>query len=329
MVTVFKKIDIGRMKKQINQYAIQCFQDEARAILDMIPFLDENFSNAVDLIFRCKGKLIVTGVGKSGHVGQKIAATLASLGTPAFFLNPLDAYHGDLGMLSSDDVLLAISYSGNTDELLRILPPVIERHIPIIAISSNPQSLLGKNAACHLTVKVDHEADPLNLAPTSSTTATMAMGDALACALVHVRNFKDADFARFHPGGSLGKRLLTKIRDVMRKDNFPVISADMNIADSLLTISNGKLGLAIVLNENKLEGIVSDGDIRRALQQYGVEAFTLPVKKIMTKTPLTINQDSSMSEAVDLFVKSQRHTFVVVDENGQFVGLLDYNDCII
>ena len=317
------------MSNDINQYAIKCFQDEAKAILDMIPYLDDNFSNAVNTIYRCKGKLIVTGVGKSGHVGQKIAATLASLGTPAFFLNPLDAYHGDLGMLSSDDVMLAISYSGNTDELLRILPPVIERHIPIIAISSNPQSLLGKNAACHLTVKVDHEADPLNLAPTSSTTATMAMGDALACALVRVRNFKDADFARFHPGGSLGKRLLTKIKDVMRKDNFPVISGSTNIADSLLTISNGKLGLAIVLKGDKLEGIVSDGDIRRALQQYGVESFALPVNKIMTKTPLTINQNSSMSEAVDLFSESQRHTLVVVDENGQFVGLLDYNDCII
>jgi len=314
---------------KINQYAIQCFQDEAKAILDMIPMLDENFSNAVDLIFRCKGKLIVTGVGKSGHVGQKIAATLASLGTPAFFLNPLDAYHGDLGMLSSDDVLLAISYSGNTDELLRILPPVIERNISIIAISSNPKSLLGKNAKCHLTVKVEHEADPLNLAPTSSTTATMAMGDALACALVRVRNFKDADFARFHPGGSLGKRLLTKVSDVMRKSDFPIISCAMNIAESLLTISNGKLGLAVVLDDGKMTGIVSDGDIRRAMQQYGREAFTLSVSEIMTSSPLAINQERPLSDAIALFAESQRHTLVVVDNYGNFVGLLDYNDCII
>ena len=313
----------------LNQFAIQCFQDEAKAIIDMIPLLDDNFSSAVNMIYHCKGKLIVTGVGKSGHVGQKIAATLASLGTPAFFLNPLDAYHGDLGMLSSDDILLAISYSGYTDELLRILPPVIERKIPIIAISSNPHSLLGKNSICHLTVKVDHEADPLNLAPTSSTTATMAMGDALACALVRVRDFKDSDFARFHPGGSLGRRLLTKVKDVMRKDSLPIISGEMNIADSLLTISNGKLGLALVMRENNMEGIVSDGDIRRAMQQYGVEAFSLPVRRIMTTSPLTIEQNRSISDAVELFANSQRHTLVVMNSMEEFVGLLDYNDCII
>ncbi len=317
------------MNNNINQYAIQCFQDEAKAILDMIPMLDDNFSKAVEIIYHCNGKLIVTGVGKSGHVGQKIAATLASLGTPAFFLNPLDAYHGDLGMLSPDDILLAISYSGNTDELLRILPPVLERKIPIIAISSNPQSLLGKNSVCHLTVKVEREADPLNLAPTSSTTATMAMGDALACALVHVRNFKDADFARFHPGGSLGKRLLTKVQDVMRKSDFPIISGTMNIADSLLTISNGKLGLAIVLEEGKLVGIVSDGDIRRAMQKHGVEAFSLPVSKVMTSSPLIIEQEKSLTEAVELFVESKRNTLVVVNDHRDFVGLLDYKDCII
>lgn len=317
------------MNNNINQYAIQCFQDEAKAILDMIPMLDENFSNAVNMIFHCKGKLIVTGVGKSGHVGQKIAATLASLGTPAFFLNPLDAYHGDLGMLSPDDILLAISYSGNTDELLRILPPVLERKIPIIAISSNPQSLLGKNSVCHLTVKVEREADPLNLAPTSSTTATMAMGDALACALVHVRNFKDADFARFHPGGSLGKRLLTRVRDIMRSESIPSITSDMNIADTLLSISNGKLGIAIVMRNAMMEGIVSDGDIRRALQRYGVDAFTLSVSQIMNKKPLTIKMTQSISEAVEVFASTHRHTLIVVDELNNFRGLLDYNDCLI
>ena len=176
----------------INKYAVKCFQDEAQAILDMIPRLDENFSKAVDLIYNCKGKLIVTGVGKSGHVGEKIAATLASLGTPSFFLNPLDAYHGDLGM----------SYSGATDELLRFIPLLIERNVPIIGVSGNPESLLAQYSVCHLNIAVDHEADPLNLAPTSSTTTTMAMGDALACALVHLRNFKPSDCAQFHPGGS-------------------------------------------------------------------------------------------------------------------------------
>lgn len=316
------------MSDKINQYAIKCFQDEAKAILDVIPLLDDNFSRAVELIYHCKGKLIITGVGKSGHVGQKMAATLASLGTPAFFLNPLDAYHGDLGMLSTEDVLLAISYSGNTDELLRIIPSVKDRNIPIIAISSNPVSLLGKNATYHLTIKVEREADPLNLAPTSSTTVTMVMGDAIACALVHLRKFKDTDFARFHPGGTLGKRLLTRVKDVMRKDDLPIVSRTVNVADSLLKISNGKLGLVMVLSGNKIEGIVSDGDIRRALQKYGVEAFTLSVSEVMTISPIVIEQNCSISNAIEMFVKYQLHTLVVVDEQGSFMGLLDYNDCI-
>lgn len=312
------------MDDNINQYAIQCFQDEAKAILDMIPYLDDNFSNAVNMIYCCKGKLIVTGVGKSGHVGQKIAATLASLGTPAFFLNPLDAYHGDLGMLSSEDVLLAISYSGNTDELLRILPPVIERNIPIIAISSNPQSLLGKNAACHLTVKVDHEADPLNLAPTSSTTATMAMGDALACALVHVRNFKDADFARFHPGGALGKKLLTKVRDIMvNQIHQPILYEENTVKDALTIISAGHLGVGVVLKNHNISGIVTSGDIRRAIEKYGNECLGMKVREIMNPHPKTILDSITINKAEDIMQESKVHILVVVNANDEFVGFLD------
>lgn len=311
------------MNNDINQYAIQCFQDEAKAILDLIPMLDENFPHAVELINNCKGKLVVTGVGKSGHVGQKIAATLASLGTPAFFLNPLDAYHGDLGMLSSDDVLLAISYSGNTDELLRILPPVIERSIPIIAISSNPQSLLGKNAQCHLTVKVEHEADPLNLAPTSSTTATMAMGDALACALVRVRNFKDSDFARFHPGGSLGRRLLTKVRDVMKKDNLPVLSQDMSVKDALSILSKGRMGLGVVLEDKRVVGLVTSGDIRRAFESYAGEALEMPVNTIMNWHPKTINDNRPIVMAEEICQQYNIHSLIVISDEGTFLGILD------
>lgn len=311
------------MNNDINQYAIQCFQDEAKAILDMIPMLDDNFSKAVEMIFHCNGKLIVTGVGKSGHVGQKIAATLASLGTPAFFLNPLDAYHGDLGMLSPDDILLAISYSGNTDELLRILPPVLERKIPIIAISSNPQSLLGKNSVCHLTVKVEREADPLNLAPTSSTTATMAMGDALACALVHVRNFKDADFARFHPGGSLGRRLLTKVRDVMKKDNLPILNKDMSVKDTLSTLSKGRLGLGVVLEDTRVVGLVTSGDIRRAFESYAGEALEMPISTIMNCHPKTINDNSPIVIAEEICQQYNIHSLVVISDEGTFLGILN------
>ena len=192
--------------EKTKQYAVKCFKDEAAAILDLIPQLTDDFDKAIDLIYHSKGRLIVTGVGKSGHIGEKIAATLASTGTPSFFVNPLDAYHGDLGMFTPDDVVLAISYSGNTDELLRFIPLLLERHIPIIGMSGNPSSLLGQYSDCHLNVAVKREACPLNLAPTSSTTATLAMGDAIACALMEVRHFKASDFAKFHPGGSLGRK---------------------------------------------------------------------------------------------------------------------------
>ena len=189
----------------IRDYAIQCIKDEAKALLDLIPKIDRNFEDAVELIYRCHGKVIVTGVGKSGHIGAKIAATLSSTGTPSFFINPLDVYHGDLGVMTRDDVVLAISNSGQTDELLRFIPMVLHMDIPIIGMSGNPDSLLAKYSTCHINVSVDKEACPLNLAPTSSTTATLAMGDAIAVALMEKRNFKPQDFAQFHPGGELGK----------------------------------------------------------------------------------------------------------------------------
>ncbi len=310
------------MNNDINQYAIQCFQDEAKAILDMIPLLDENFSKAVEMIYHCNGKLIVTGVGKSGHVGQKIAATLASLGTPAFFLNPLDAYHGDLGMLSPEDILLAISYSGNTDELLRILPPVLERKIPIIAISSNPQSLLGKNSVCHLTVKVEREADPLNLAPTSSTTATMAMGDALACALVHVRNFRETDFAVFHPGGNLGRKLLSSVKDNMISRNLPVVSIDDNVETVIAEINKTKFGLAVVVDNKKVIGVITDGDVRRNMQAHKNELLNVLISDIMTTHPKTINQNDKLSKAAIKMRENNINALIVVDENNRLVGLI-------
>ena len=200
---------------KIREYAIQCIKDESDALLGLIPNIDENFDKAVELIINCKGKIIVTGVGKSGHIGAKIAATLSSTGTPAFYINPLDVFHGDLGVMTKDDVVLAISNSGQTDELLRFIPMVLHMSIPIIGMSGNPASLLAKYSECHLNVSVEKEACPLNLAPTSSTTATLAMGDALAIALMEVRNFRPQDFAQFHPGGELGKRLLTTAQDVM------------------------------------------------------------------------------------------------------------------
>lgn len=312
----------------VTGYAEQCFRDEAQAILDLIPLLDYNFSKAVELIYNCKGKIIVTGVGKSGHVGEKIAATLASLGTPSFFVNPLDAYHGDLGMISSDDVVVAISYSGNTDELLRFIPLLLERQIPIVGISGNPDSLLQQYSYCHLNIRVDHEADPLNLAPTSSTTATMAMGDALACALVRLRQFKPTDFAKFHPGGSLGKRLLSCVQDHMVRTNLPVVSPDTKISDTIIEISKTKQGIAVAIENGKVVGVVTDGDVRRAMQNRQDKFFKLVVKDIMSYNPKTISGKSKLSEAEQMMRKYNIHSLVVTNEDNGLVGIIDLFRCI-
>ena len=273
-----------------NKYAIKCFQDEAKAILDMIPNLTDDFSKAVDLIYNCKGRFVITGVGKSGHIGAKIAATLASTGTPTFFVNPLDAYHGDLGVFTPDDVVMAISYSGQTDELLRFIPLLLDRNIPIIGVSGNPNSLLAQYSVCHLNVYVDREADALNLAPTSSTTATLAMGDALACALEKVRHFKAADFAQFHPGGSLGRRLLSRVKDFMVSTNLPIVHPDQKISDTIIEISKTKQGIAVALDNNKIAGVVTDGDVRRAMYDKQDRFFDLTVKEIMSTNPKTISE---------------------------------------
>lgn len=310
---------------------IQCLTDEAQAILDLIPRMGEEFVQAVELILNCKGKVIVTGVGKSGHIGSKIAATLASTGTPSFYLNPLDAYHGDLGMIAAGDVVMAISYSGNTDELLRFIPLILERKIPIIGISGNPDSLLARYSTTHLNIAVSHEADPLNLAPTSSTTATLAMGDALACALVKERNFKDADFARFHPGGSLGKRLLSKVRDFMATDMLStwIVSPEDMLSDVIIRISEGKKGLVVALSpEGQVLGIITDGDVRRAMQKHRERFFSLRVEDVMTKHPKKIHDDAKLSEAGDLMLRNSIHALIVLDDEEHFCGIIDYFACV-
>lgn len=312
----------------INQYAVKCFQDEAQAILDLIPQLTEDFSRAIDLIYNCRGRFIITGVGKSGHIGAKIAATLASTGTPSFFVNPLDAYHGDLGVFTSDDVVMAISYSGNTDELLRFIPLLLERCIPIIGMSGSPNSLLAQYATCHLNISVGHEACPLNLAPTSSTTATLAMGDAIACALMRVRHFKTSDFAQFHPGGSLGKRLLSKVKDYMVSTNLPVVSLESKVSDTIIEISKTKQGIAVAIHDKKVVGVVTDGDVRRAMQDKQDIFFSLTVKEIMSWNPKTITETAKLSEAEALMRQHNIHSLIVVDENNQLLGIIDTFSCL-
>lgn len=308
--------------------AKKCFQDEAQAILNLIPKLDDNFTKAIELIIESKGKLILTGVGKSGHIGAKIASTMASTGTPAFFVNPLDAFHGDLGMIGEGDVVLAISNSGQTDELLRFIPLLKERNIPIISMSGNPSSLLAKYSDSHLDISVQREACPLNLAPTSSTTATLAMGDAIACALMTVRNFQAKDFAQFHPGGSLGRRLLSRVKDYMTSDNLPIVTRDSKISDTLMQISRTKMGIAVVIENDRIIGAVTDGDIRRTMQRDQEHFFQLTVKDLMNSNPKTIKEDAKLSQAEKVMRQHNIKSLIVVDNDNKLVGVIDAFSCI-
>ncbi|MBQ4367697.1 MAG: KpsF/GutQ family sugar-phosphate isomerase [Muribaculaceae bacterium] len=310
-------------------YAMQCLSDEATAITDLIGQLDENFDRAVEMIFHCKGKVIVTGVGKSGNVGAKIAATLSSTGTPSFFINPLDIYHGDLGVMTPDDIVLALSNSGQTDELLRFIPIVLHNQIPIISMTGHPDSLLAKYSTAHIQVKVDREACPLNLAPTSSTTAALAMGDALAVALMRVRDFKPRDFAQYHPGGELGKRLLTTAQDVMKTDDLPVIPSSMHLGEAIIHVSKGKLGLGVSLQNEKVEGIITDGDIRRAMERWQAEFFDRTVSDIMTRSPKCVLPTTKITEVQHIMNKYKVHSVLVVDHEKHLLGIVDHYRCMV
>ena len=315
--------------KHAREYASQCIKDEAQALLELIPQLDKNFEKAVDMMFNCKGKIIVTGVGKSGNVGAKIAATLSSTGTPAFYINPLDIYHGDLGVMTPDDVVLALSNSGQTDELLRFLPMVLHMCVPVVSISGNPHSLLAKYSTAHITCSVKKEACPLNLAPTSSTTAALAMGDALAIALMMVRNFKPNDFAQFHPGGELGKRLLTTAADVMRSDNLPIIPKEMHLGEAIIHVSKGKLGWGVSLENEKVGGLTTDGDIRRAMEKWQAQFFNKTVSDIMTTSPKTVSPNTKITEIQTIMHKYKIHTVLVVDSDNHLLGVVDHYSCMI
>ena len=314
---------------QVRAYATQCIKEEAEATLNLINQLDENFDKAVNLMFHCTGKVIVTGVGKSGNIGAKIAATLSSTGTPAFFVNPLDVYHGDLGVMTKDDVVLALSNSGQTDELLRFIPMVLHMNIPIIGMSANPNSLLAKYSTAHLKVWVEKEACPLNLAPTSSTTAALVMGDDLAIALMRVRNFKPQDFAQFHPGGELGKRLLTTAQDVMRSDELPIIPKDMHLGEAIIHVSKGKLGLGVSLDNGKVIGLITDGDIRRAMERWQAEFFDHTVSDIMTREPKIVLPTTKITEIQQIMQQNKVHTVLVCDEERHFLGVVDHYSCML
>ena len=281
---------------------------------------------AVDIAFNTKGKVIITGVGKSGLIGAKIAATLASTGTPSFFIHPTEALHGDLGMIGKDDSVIAISYSGESEELIKILPHIKRFEIPLIAMTGDKSSTLAKYADVVLNIKVSKEACPLNVAPTSSTTLTLALGDALAVCLMRKRNFTKEDFASFHPGGSLGKRLFIKVKDLMKKD-FPVANKDDNLKEAIIKMSEGKLGHVLFLEDNKIKAILSDGDLRRAMMS---KDFNLEEKAInfATKNPKTINFDVLASDALKFMEDNKIQLLPVVDKNNKVIGVIHIHDLV-
>ena len=303
--------------------------DEAQALLGLADQIDEEFEKAVDLMFGCKGKVIVTGVGKSGHIGAKIAATLASTGTPAFFINPLDVFHGDIGVMTKDDVLLAISNSGQTEELMRFIPMVREKGLTVIGMTGNPHSPLARQSTCHLNVCVEKEACPLNLAPTSSTTAQLAMGDALAIALIEKRHFRQQDFTSFHPGGQLGRRLLTTAQDVMRSEELPLLSPDMHLGDAIILVSKGKMGMGVAMTGDHIDGIITDGDIRRSMGQWGAAFLDHTVADIMSREPKAVAPTTKVTDIQRIMQQHNIHSILVVDKDNHLLGVIDSNALMV
>lgn len=301
---------------------------EAKEIEKAAANLSFDIDKAVDMIINSKGKLIVTGVGKSGLVGSKIAATLASTGTSSFFLHPTEAMHGDLGMIGKDDIVLGISYSGESEELVQILPHLKRFNIPLIAMAKNENSTLAKYSDIFINISVEKEACPLDTAPTSSTTLTMAMGDALAVCLMKKRDFKKEDFASFHPGGSLGKKLFVKVDDLLRKENLPIVSRETKLKDAIVVMSEGRLGNVIITDNNKVIGLLSDGDLRRALMS---DNFSLDckVEDIATLNPKMLkNKNLLASDALSIIEDYKIQLLVVTNENDELVGVLHIHDLI-
>ena len=301
---------------------------EAEALLAAEKKIDNRFVEAVESIYRLRGKLIVTGIGKSGLVGAKIAATLASTGTSSFFLHPSEALHGDLGMIGPEDGVLAISYSGESEELSNILPHIRRFGIPLLAMTADLDSTLARYADTVLDISVVREACPLGAAPTSSTTLTMAMGDALAVALMKKRDFRKEDFASFHPGGSLGRRLFIKVEDLMRKENLPIVEARTPLKEAIVVMSEGKLGNVLVTREGRLEAIMSDGDLRRALMREGFE-MERPVIDYATLRPKVIRDPSLLaSDALAMIEEAKVQLLPVVDDSDRVKGVIHLHDLV-
>ncbi|PTB83815.1 KpsF/GutQ family sugar-phosphate isomerase [Sulfurovum lithotrophicum] len=311
------------------QIAQETLQTEADALLKASQRLDQSFLDAITLILQTKGKLIITGVGKSGLVGAKMAATFASTGTSSFFLHPTEALHGDLGMIGKDDTLLAISSSGESEELTKILPHIKRFEIPLIGLTSDKGSSLGTYADVVLDISVDKEACPLGIAPTSSTTLTMALGDALAVALMEERGFKKEDFASFHPGGTLGKKLFIRIKDLMRTDDLPIINNNTTLKDAIVIMSQGKLGHILIIDEKeKFIALLSDGDLRRALMKEDFSLDELAITYANQRPTSYTNTELLASEALEIIEEGKIQLLPITTDEGNIIGVLHIHDLI-
>jgi arabinose-5-phosphate isomerase len=310
----------------IKKLAQEVFEIESKEIANLSKRLTDDFEKAINAILQSSGKLIVSGMGKSGIIGKKIAATLASTGTPSFYLHPGEAYHGDLGMIEENDIVLLISNSGETDEVLKLIPFLKHQKNCTISMSGNDDSTLAKNTNYHLNIAVDKEACPLFLAPTSSTTATLVMGDALAVTLMKLRDFKEENFAKFHPGGSLGRRLLTTVGDVMKKKNLPIISSQATIKEVIQRISEGKLGLVVIIDNNKIMGIITDGDIRRTMESREKDFFNLKAEDLMSNHPKLIYESDKLISASNIMSQHKINSLLVVNESNDLVGVVQVYD---
>ena len=315
--------------QQTLELARQVLITEADAVRALAERLDQNFYRAVELILACRGRVVVSGMGKSGHIGHKIAATLASTGTPAFFVHPGEASHGDLGMIAHDDVVIALSNSGESAEITSILPLIKRRGAKLIGMSGNPHSTLGTESDVHLNAAVDKEACPFNLAPTASTTAALALGDALAVVLLEARGFSVEDFARTHPGGSLGRRLLVRVRDVMHTgERLPRVTLAASTKEALLEMTDKGLGMTAVVDEtDRVRGVFTDGDLRRALEKK-LDILSVGVDQVMTPNPKTIGPDQLAAEAVEKMETLRINGLLVVNEDGQLAGALNMHDLL-
>ncbi|WGE88440.1 KpsF/GutQ family sugar-phosphate isomerase [Actinobacillus equuli subsp. haemolyticus] len=286
--------------------------------------LDDAFNQAIEMILNCEGRVVVAGIGKSGLVGQKMVATFASTGTPSFYLHPTEAFHGDLGMLKPIDIVILISNSGETDDVIKLLPDLKSFGNKIIAMTGNPNSTLAQHANLILNIGVEREACPNNLAPTTSTLVTMALGDALAIALINARGFKAEDFARFHPGGSLGRKLLNRVKDVMQT-KLPIAQPNADFSTILSVMNEGRMGVALIMQNEDLHGIITDGDIRRTLAQFGAESLTKKAEQIMSKNPKTISDTTYLAKAEEMMKELHIHSLIALDTAGKVSGIIEFS----